>query len=404
MKTGWSRTAARAAAASLLALALMAAPGAEAQGPLKIGVLTDLAGPYADASGPGSIVATELAIQDFGASTVNGQPIQVVSADTQNKPDVAVAIARRWFDQDGVGVIVDLPVTPVAFGVQNAATQAKRSVMITASAASELYTKSCSSVSTHWADDTNSLAAGTASRLMAAEKADWFFISVDISFGAALQRAATQVIEARGGKVLGSVRHPTGTSDFSSLLLQAQASGARYIGVTSVGNDLVNALKQANEFGIGRDGSQSLVGFLVYITDIHSLGLAVTQGLTVTSGFYWDQSDAARAFAKRYREKTGLMPTKNHAEVYTSVLHYLRAAAATKSNDPVAVNRQMRAMNLDVFGTPATVRADGRVLYDLGVYRVKAPAASKGAWDYYERIATIPQGEAFLPANPDCVK
>jgi branched-chain amino acid transport system substrate-binding protein len=376
---------------------------AAAADPLKIGVLTDLTGPYSDASGPGSVTAAELALQDFGAPTVNGQKIEIISADTQNKPDVAAAIARRWFDREGVSMIVDLPVTPVAFAVQTIAAQAKKAVMITASAASELYTKSCSLLSTHWADDTHALAAGTAARLMASGPSKWFFISVDISFGAALQREATQVIESKGGTVVGSVRHPTNNADFSSQLLQAQASGARYIGITSVGGDLVTLLKQAKEFGVGQDGKQSLVGFLVYITDINSLGLKAAEGLNVSSGFYWDQSESSRAFAKRFFAKQNTMPTKDQAEVYIAVRQYLKAAAAAKSNDPVAINQQMRQMPFDYFGTPASIRADGRVLYDMGLYRVKSEAASKYPWDYYERIATIPQSEAFASPNPTCI-
>jgi len=232
--------------------------------------------------------------------------------------------------------------------------------------------------------------------------ADWFFITVDISFGAALQRDATEVIERAGGKVLGSVRHPPNNPDFASQLLQAQASGARYIGLASVGGDLINLLKQAREFGIGEGSKQSLIGFLVYITDIHSLGLQVAQGLTVTSGFYWDQSEPARIFAKRFFDKRKAMPTKDHAEIYAAVTHYLKAVEAAGSDQADAVNRQMRKLPLDYFGTPATVREDGRVLYDLGLYRVKPPAASQYPWDYYEKIGTIARGDAFLAMEPAC--
>lgn len=382
---------------------LLTAPLARAADPIRIGVLTDENGPYADASGAGSILAAEMAVADFGGR-VNGRNVEIVHADTQNKPDVAVAIARRWFDRDNVSAIVDLPVTPVAYAVQQLAQQAGRTVMITASAASEFTSKTCSGVSTHWADDTHALAAGTATQLTANGPASWFFITVDISFGAALQRDATEVIEAGGGKVVGSVRHPPNTADFASQLLQAQSSGARYIGLASVGADLITLLKQAKEFGIGDGGKQSLVGFLVYITDIHSLGLQASQGLVVTSGFYWDQSDAARAFARRFFDKRRAMPSKDHAEVYASVMHYLKAMAAAKSDDAIAVNTQMRNMPFDYFGTPASIRKDGRVLYDLGLYRVKAATASKYPWDYYERIATIPQAAAFLPSNPACLK
>ncbi|NEU98651.1 ABC transporter substrate-binding protein [Bradyrhizobium uaiense] len=382
---------------------LFSAPAVRAEDTLKIGVLTDESGPYADASGAGAILAAEMAAEDFG-TRANGRKIEVVHADTQNKPDVALAIARRWFDRDNVSAVVDLPVTPVAYAVQQLAKQSNRTVMITASAASEFTSKNCSLVSTHWADDTHALAAGTAKRLMADGPADWFFITVDISFGAALQRDATQVIERAGGKVLGSTKHPPNNPDFASQLLQAQASGARYIGLASVGGDLVNLLKQAKEFGIGQDGKQSLIAFLVYITDIHSLGLQVSQGLTVTSGFYWDQSEAARTFAKRFFAKRQAMPTKDQAEIYAAVTHYLKAVDAAKTDEASAVNRQMREMPLDYFGTPASLRGDGRLLYDLGLYRVKSPSASKSPWDYYERIGTISRTDAFLDAAPGCTE
>jgi branched-chain amino acid transport system substrate-binding protein len=366
--------------------------------PLKIGVLTDETGPYKDPTGPGSIFSAQMAIEDQGG-IVNGRKLEIVHADTQNKPDVAVAIARRWFDIEGVQAIVDLPVTPVAYAVQNLAKQSNRAVMITASAASEFTSKNCSPVSTHWADDTHALAAGTAKALAATGASTWYFITVDIAFGASLQRDATQVIEANGGKVLGSLRHPVGTTDFSSFVLQAQGSGAKEIGLISVGNDLVNAIKQAGEFGIGRDGTQSLAGFLVYINDIHSLGLEIAQGLTVTTGFYWDQNDEARAFAKRFYAARKAMPSKNQATIYAAVRHYLKAVEAAKTDEAVAVNKAMRAITVDYFGKPTRVRSDGRVLYDLALYRVKKPSESKYPWDYYELVRAIPQEEAFLPLN-----
>jgi branched-chain amino acid transport system substrate-binding protein len=389
----------RAFAVGLLCAALASAVAtAQAPVPLRIGVLTDETGPYRDPTGPGSILAAQMAVDDFGGA-VMGRKIEIVHADTQNKPDIAVSIARRWFDTEGVQAIVDLPVTPVAYAVQDLARQSNRTVMITASAASEFTSKNCSPVSTHWADDTHALAAGTAKSLMAGGASTWYFITVDIAFGAALQRDATQVIEANGGKVLGSLRHPVGTTDFSSFVLQAQNSGAKEIGLVSVGNDLVNAVKQAGEFGIGRDGMQSLTGFLVYINDIHALGLDVAQGFTVTTGFYWDQSDEARAFAKRFYEQQKAMPSKNQATIYAAVRHYLKAVATAKSDEAVAVNKAMRALPVDYFGKPTKIRSDGRVLYDLALYRVKKPSESKYPWDYYELVRTIPQDEAFLPIN-----
>lgn len=396
--------------AAVLAIALwggVAFPGGAmaqfASDVVRIGVLTDETGPYSDSAGAGSILAAKMALEDFGGS-VKGHKVEIVDADTQNKPDVAAAIARRWFDTEGVSAIVDLPVTPIAYAVQEIARQKNRTVMITASAASEFTSKTCSPVSTHWADDTHALAAGAARALSADGGKPWFFITVDIAFGAALQREATQVIEASGGSVVGSVRHPVGGSDFSSLLLQAQASGASVIGLASVGGDLVNILKTAGEFGIGHDGKQTLAGFLVYINDVNALGLDVAKGLTFASGFYWDQNDAARAFAKRFFAQRHAMPSKNQAEVYTAVRHYLEAVAAVGGDDAVAVNKAMRAAPVDYFGHQASIRDDGRVLYDLTLYRVKDASESKYPWDYYRALRTIPASEAFLPVNHDACK
>ena len=370
---------------------------------LRIGVLTDESGPYADSAGPGSILAARMAAADFGGS-VKGHKIEIVDADTQNKPDVAAAIARRWFDTEGVSAVVDLPVTPVALAVQALAKQKNRAVMVTASAASEFTSKFCSPVSTHWADDTHALAAGTAKALSAEGGKSWFFLTVDIAFGAALQREATAVIEASGGKVLGSVKHPVGASDFSSLLLQAQSSGADIVGLASVGGDLVSILKTAGEFGLGRDGKQSLAGFLVYIDDVNALGLDAAKGLYVTSGFYWDQNEEARAFAKRFFAERKMMPSKNQAEIYTAVKHYLQAVDAAGTDEAVAVNKAMRAAPVDYFGHKASIREDGRVLYDLTLFRVKDAAHSKAPWDYYEPLRAIPAAEAFLPVNAEACK
>ena len=392
----------RAFAPLVFALGLALAPPAFAENaPLKIGVLTDESGPYADSAGPGSILAAEMAAADFGGEIL-GRKIEIVHADTLNKPDVAAGIARRWFDVDGVSAVVDLPVTPVAFAVQDVAKQKNHNVMITASAASEFTSKACSAVSTHWADDTHALAAGTAQALSEGGGKSWFFITVDIAFGSALQREATTVIEKAGGKVLGSVKHPVGASDFSSLLLQAQASGADIIGLASVGGDLVNLLKTAGEFGIGRDGRQSLAGFLVYIDDVNALGLETAKELYVTSGFYWDQNDQSRAFARRFFEARKMMPSKDQAEVYTAVKHYLQAVDAAGTDEAKAVNAAMISAPVDYFGRPETIRADGRALYDLTLYRVKTPQESRAPWDDYQPVRTIPAAEAFLPASEAC--
>lgn len=390
---------------TLLAAAALASAGlrpARAQdGPVRIGVLTDETGPYADSGGPGSVLAAQMAVQDFGG-TVLSRPIEVLRADTQNKPDIAGSIARQWYDTAGVDLITDLPVTPVAAAVQQVAREKNRSVIITAAAVTEFTSRNCAPVSVHWADDTHALAAGTAAEVVRAGRKVWFFITVDFAFGLALQRDATEVIERGGGRVIGSARFPLGNSEFSSQLLSAQASGAEVIGLASVGNDQVNLIKQAAEFGLMRPGGQTMVGFLVYITDIHSLGLQVAQGLTFGAGFYWDQDDAARAFARRFMAARRAMPTKNQAAIYASTLHYLRAMAQAGSRDAVAVGKAMRAMPASYLGRPTTIRADGRALYDLSLYRVKAPGESTAPWDYYTAVAPIPAAQAFLPMTAAC--
>ncbi len=368
---------------------------------IKIGVLTDESGPYADTGGRGSVIAAKMAVEDFGG-TIDGHKIDIVDADTQNKPDVASTIARRWFDTDGVSAVVDLPVTPVALAVQQLAKEKDRTVMITAAAISEFTNKLCSPVSTHWADDTHALTTGTARALLEHGGKRWFFITVDMAFGAALQRDATAVVTAGGGTVVGDAKHAIGATDYSSQLLQAQASGADVVAFASVGNDLVNLIKQAHEFGVGAEGKQRLGGFLIYISDIHALGLPTAQGFNLTAGFYWDQSPQSRAFAARFMKQAGMMPGKDHAAIYTAVLHYLQAAKQAGTVDAVAVNRAMRAMPVDYFGHKATIREDGRLMDDVTLYRVKTPAESKGAWDYYAPIQTIPASEAFLPMNPAC--
>ena len=387
--------------AGALALALGGAPALAQEAPIKIGVLTDESGPYADSAGPGSILAAQMAVDDFGGK-FKGRKIEIVHADTQNKPDVASNIARRWYDTEGVSAIVDLPVTPVAYAVMELARAKQKSVLVTASATSDITNKFCSPTLTHWADDTHALAGGTAKALIDQPGGKtWYFIAVDIAFGAALQRDATEVIEAAGGKVVGSTRHPTNAGDFSSLVIQAQNSKAPMIGLASVGADLVNIIKQAKEFNVGPENGQNLVGLLIYINDIHALGLNVAQNLVVTTGFYWDQNDKARAFAKRFFDQRKTMPSKNQAEIYTAVAHYLTAMDKAGTDEPVAVNKAMRELPVDYFGKAASVRADGRVLYDLGVYRVKKPADSKAPWDYYQLIRPIPAAEAFLPLNTE---
>ena len=385
------------------AAALAAGSGrvrAQPAGPVRIGVLTDEAGPYADASGAGALLAARMAVADFGG-TVLGMPIELVHADTQNKPDVASAIARQWFDNGGVDLITDLPVTPVAGAVQQVAREKGKSVLITAAAASEFTSKTCGPTSTHWADDTHALSAGTAAQITKAGGKTWFFITVDMAFGNALERDATAVVRASGGEVLGSARYPIGNSDFSSLLLQAQSSGAQVIGLASVGNDLVNLIKQAGEFGIGKE-KQTLAGFLIYITDIHALTPDVAQGFTFVSGFYWNQNEAARVFSKRFFATRGAMPTRAQAASYAGCLHFLKGMQQAGTRDAIAVNKAMRALPIDYFGHAGAIRADGRALYEITSYRVKAPGQVTTPWDYYQPLGTFTAAEAFLPINPSC--
>ncbi|NNM75200.1 ABC transporter substrate-binding protein [Enterovirga aerilata] len=389
--------------------AILAAIGLAIAGPaaaqisddaVRIGILTDLSGPYADSGGKGSVVAAEMAVKDFGG-TVRGKKIEIVSADHQNKPDIASTIARRWFDTERVDAVLDLPVTAIALAVQQVAKEKSRTVMITAAATSDLTAKTCSSVSTHWTDDTNALTAGTARAVFERGGKNWYFITVDHAFGHALQKQASDVVTALGGKVVGTSRFPINNADYSSFLLQAQSSGADVVGFAAVGDDFTKAIKQANEFGL-MTGKQTMTGFLVYVTDIHALGLPVAQNLTFSEAFYWDQNEATRAFANRFREAVGIMPTKNHALIYTATLHYLKAIDKAGTDEAVAANKAMRDLPVAFFGAQTRIRADGRHLYDPVLYRVKTPAQSKGPWDYYEAMRTIPAAEAFLPMNPAC--
>jgi branched-chain amino acid transport system substrate-binding protein len=375
------------------------APAFAAAEPVRIAVLTDENGPYTDSGGVGNIVAATMAAHDFGPSVL-GRPIEILHADTQNKPDVAGSIARGWYDS-GVDAVIDLPVTPVALAVQQVAREKGRTVMITASAISEFTSKFCSPTSSHWADDTHALTTGVAKLMTGPNSKTWFFITVDFSFGAALEAMTAKAIEANGGKVIGDVKFPIGSSEFSSQIIAAQSSGASIVGIAAVGGDQVNLIKQAAEFGLRRNGVQ-LAGYLVYITDIHALGLDVAQGLSFPAGFYWDQNEESRAFAKRFMAERKAMPTKNQAANYACTLHFLKAMAQAGTDEPIAVNKAMRALPVSYFGRLATLRADGRLLYDVSLYRVKRPQDSHAPWDYYTEVGVLPSAEAFLPMNPAC--
>ncbi len=388
----------------LAAAATLVAGGAFAQETaIKIGVLNDRSGVYADLSGEGSVVAARMAAEDFDAAG-KGIKVEVISADHQNKPDIGSNIARQWYDTEAVDVIVDVPTSSVALAV-NEITREKNKVFLNSGAASsDLTGKACSPNTIHWTYDTYALAQGTGGAMVEQGGDTWFFITADYAFGHALERDTTALVTKAGGKVLGSVRHPFPGSDFSSFLLQAQASGAKVIGMANAGGDTINTVKQASEFGITQ-GGQSLAALLLFITDVRSLGLATAQGLIMTEAFYWDVNDQTREFSRRFAEKHGgAMPTMVQAGVYSSVLHYLKAVEATKGKDPAAVIAKMKEMPTDdpAFGK-GTVREDGRKMHDMFLFRVKAPDQSKGEWDLYEQLATIPADTAFRPlAESEC--
>lgn len=362
---------------------------------LIIGVMGDQSGVVSDVGGRGSVLAARMAVAQAGGQVL-GRRIEVVVADHQNKPDVAASIARRWFDVEGVEVIADLPHTGVVLALQDIARERRKSLLVSGAASVEITGKSCSPYTTHWTDDTYALANGTARVVNRKKGESWFFITADYSFGHDLERDASATIRSLDGKVLGSARHPLSTNDFSSYLLQAQTSRANIIGLASAGADTVNAIKQAKEYNI-EAGGQRLAALHAFVTDVNSLGLNTSQGLIITSGFYWDATDGTRDWSRRFFAEHGRMPTREQAGVYVSVLHYLKAVQAAGSSDATAVNQAMRRLPVDRFGMPATVRADGRVVYDIGVYQVKAPADSRVPWDYYRQIASVSGAEVFRP-------
>ena len=381
-------------------LALAAPARAQiSDGVVKIGVLNDQSGPYADITGPGSVTAARMAVEDFGAAKKNLK-VEVIAADHQNKPDVGSSIARQWFDAEKVDVIVDVPTSSVALAINQVTRDKGKAFLVSGAAASDLTGKACSPNTIHWTYDTWALAHGTGSAIVKTGGDTWFFLTADYAFGHALERDTEQVVLKAGGKVLGKVRHPLNTQDFSSFLLQAQASKAKIIGLANAGADTINAIKQASEFGIVR-GGQNLAGLLVFISDVHALGLEKAQGLILTEAFYWDQNDATRSWAKKFAERQrNAMPTMVQAGVYSAVLHYLKAVEQLKSDDGTKVIAKMKEMPTDdsLFGK-GTVRADGRKIHPMYLYEVKKPSESKGPWDYYKLRATIPADQAFRPLN-----
>ena len=366
---------------------------------VKIGVLSDMSSLYADITGPGSVLAARMAVEDFGGKL--GVPVAIVSADHQNKPDVGSNIVRQWIDRDGVDVIVDVPTSSVALAVNEIVREKNKVFLVSGAATSDLTGPKCSPNTVHWTYDTWALAHGTGSAVVKAGGDTWFFLTADYAFGHALERDTSEVVKASGGKVLGAVRHPLNTSDFSSFLLQAQASKAKIIGLANAGGDTINSIKQAAEFGVVK-GGQKLAGLLVFITDVHSLGLRTAQGLLLTESFYWDLNDQTRAWSKRFAAKhDGKMPSMVQAGVYAAVTHYLKALAQTKSDeDGKAIVDKMKALPTDdpLFGK-GTIRVDGRKIHPTYLFEVKSPDQTKGSWDYYKLVHAIPAAEAFRPLD-----
>jgi len=387
------------AAAAALCVGTSLAQAQYSDGVIKLGVMNDQSGLYSDLSGQGSVWSAKKAIEDFCKSTKCHDKIEVVFADHQNKPDVGSNVVRQWYDVDQVDAVVDVPTSSVALAVNNITKEKNKVFLVSGAASSDLTGKACTPNTVHWTYDTWALANGTGNAIVKTGGDSWFFLTADYAFGHALERDTAAVVEKSGGKVVGKVRHPFPGQDFSSFLLQAQQSKAKIIGLANAGSDTTNAIKQAAEFGIVQ-GGQNLAGLLVFITDVHALGLKTAQGLVLTEAWYWDQTDNNRVYAKEFgAANKGNMPTMVQAGVYSAVFHYLKAVHDLKSDaDGAAVVAKMKAMPTEdkLFGK-GSIRADGRKIHPMYLFEVKSPAESKGPWDYYKVRATIPADEAFRP-------
>jgi len=382
--------------AAVLAPLLFSPVAAESPKPLRIGVLNDMSGIYADMAGPGSVIAAQMAVEDFGGSVL-GRKIEILAGDHQNKPDVGSAVANRWIDEDGVDVIADIPTSSVLLAVQEIGRRKNTLVLASTGGSSDFTGKFCAPTGIHWTYDTYALAVGTGAPL--AKDGPWFFITADYAFGHALERDTSDAVRKAGGEILGGVRHPQGANDFSSYLLQAQNSGAKMIGIASSGADQIATIKQATEFGLPQRGVK-LAGLYLHITDIHGIGLQDAQGLILTQAFYWDLNDETRAWSKRFYERHKAMPTMGQAGVYSSIMHYLNAVKAAGTADTQAVVAKMKATPVnDFFAKNGVIRADGRMVHDLYVFEVKKPEESKYPWDYFKLVRTIPGDQAFRPLD-----
>jgi branched-chain amino acid transport system substrate-binding protein len=390
-------------ASAALVLGLQCAVAVAADDTIKIGILNDQSGVFADNGGRGSVAAAKLAAEDFG-NEILGKKIEVISADHQNKPDVAAATARRWFDTEGVDMVADGAASSAGFAILEVARQKNRIFVVSGPGSSDFTGKACAPTSFHFNYDTYALSRMTSEAVTKAGGNTWFFVTADYAFGHALQRDATKFIEAAGGKVIGSAAHPLGTADFASFLLQAQGSKAKVVGLATSGADVQTAIKQAGEFGIVESG-QSLAGLLVFITDVNSLGLKATQGLQITTSFYWDLNDETRAWSKRYAAlMDGKVASMVQAGVYSGVRHYLAAVKAAGTKDPTAVAAKMREMKVnDMYNKDVAIRVDGRVLHTMYLVQVKKPDESKYKFDYYKVLTSRPGDQVFRPlAEGNC--
>ena len=382
--------------------AVFAQSAAISDGKVKIGILNDQSGVYADFGGKSSVEAAKMAVEDFGGKVLD-MPVEIVDADHQNKPDIASNIARQWYDTEQVDAIMELTTSSVALAVQAIAKEKKKIDIVTGAATTDLTGKACSPYGFHWAYDTHALAVGTGGALVKQGGDSWFFLTADYAFGYSLEQQTADYVKASGGTVVGSVRHPLSTQDFSSFLLQAQSSGAKVIGLANAGLDTSNAIKQAAEFGITQ-GGQHLAALLFTLAEVHGLGMEAAQGLTLTEGYYWNRDDQSREFAKKFFARTGKMPNMIHTGTYSAVLQYLKAIQKAGTDETEAVAKQLHEMPVDdVFGRGGTVGPNGRMIHDMYLLQVKKPSESKEPWDYFNVLATIPGKEAYIdPAKSGC--
>ncbi len=389
-------------AALAASVALPAAAQEISDGKVKIGILNDQSGVYADFGGKWSVEAAKMAAEDYGG-TVLGAPIEIISADHQNKPDIASNIAREWYDTEQVDSIMELTTSSVALAVQGLSVEKKKIDIVVGAATTELTGPQCSPYGFHWAYDTHALAVGTGGALVKAGGDTWFFLTADYAFGYSLEEQTSEFVKSAGGEVVGAVRHPLATTDFSSFLLQAQSSGAKIIGLANAGLDTANAIKGASEFGIVA-GGQKLAALLFTLAEVHGLGLEAAQGLSLTESFYWDRDDESREFGQRYMERTGRMPNMTHAGTYSAVTQYLKAIEAAGTDETEAVAAKLHEMPVeDAFSRGGTVGPNGRMFTDVYLMEVKSPDESQGDWDYYNVLATVPAKEAFIdPAKSGC--